>query len=269
MVPAELPHTRTRTVQQERLDALSRMARRIAHDFNNAIGPIVGYVDLLVTYPETLDDKEKAITYLNSIGTAARDASVIVGRLREFYRDRDDAAMMALVDLNVVVMEAMSVTAISRKELAQEHDVEVHVKTELAEELTPIQGDEADLRIAVTHLIVNATEAMPQGGTLTIATSQNAGTVTVELRDTGVGMSEEVIEHAFEPFLTTKGGTGKGMGLAIVHGTVQRHAGEVEIDTEVGLGTRVVLRLPVEQDREEEPWAADGRERTADAPDST
>ncbi len=111
----------------------------------------------------------------------------------------------------------------------------------------PIRGSESDLRESLINLLFNAVDAMPQGGTLTVATGTEDDSVVVQVRDTGRGMTEEVRQRCFEPFFTTKGERGTGLGLAIVYGIVQRHGGSIDVQSEPGKGTVFVIRLPIPQ----------------------
>ena len=122
----------------------------------------------------------------------------------------------------------------------------VVVETEL-KDVPPIRGSESDLRESVINLLFNAVDAMPQGGTITVATGAEDNSVVIQVRDTGRGMTEEVRQRCFEPFFTTKGERGTGLGLAIVYGIVQRHGGSIDVQSEPGKGTVVVIRLPIPQ----------------------
>jgi CheY-like chemotaxis protein len=108
-----------------------------------------------------------------------------------------------------------------------------------------IRGSESDLREVMINVLFNSVDAMPRGGTITVATRAEADSIILEVRDTGVGMTEEVRQRCFEPFFTTRGERGTGLGLAIVYGIVQRHGGSISIESELGKGTMVVIRFPV------------------------
>ena len=107
-----------------------------------------------------------------------------------------------------------------------------------------LYGDPAELREVLTNLIFNAVEAMPQGGTITLRTVEKSSGILLQVRDTGMGMSEEVREHCFEPFFTTKGEAGSGLGLAVVYGIIERHAGKLEVSSIPGKGTTFTILLP-------------------------
>jgi signal transduction histidine kinase len=241
----ELRLTQQQVLQQERLRALGQMASGVAHDFNNALSPILGYSDLLLMQPDYLKDQYKTRELLLRIKTAAQTAGGVVTRLREFYRPRQDTEDFQLVDLNQVVEEAISLTQPKWQALAQAQDTSIKVEASLAQ-LPPVFGSEAQLRDLLINLIFNAVDAMPKGGTLTLRTQSDGSQVVLEVEDTGTGMTEEVRLRCLEPWFTTKGDKGTGLGLAMVYGITQRHAGVIDIRSKVGEGTTFTVRLPVQ-----------------------
>jgi nitrogen fixation negative regulator NifL len=243
----ELRAAHDQVVQQERLRALGTMASGIAHDFNNALAAILGFAELLCNRPDNLADTKKTLRYLQMINTAAQDAGVVVNRLREFYRQREEGEVFAPVDLNELIEQAVSLTQPKWKNQAEVRGVTIQVVTEPGE-IRPVIGSEADLREALTNLIFNSVDAMPQGGTITIRTRPANSQVIMEVIDTGMGMTEEVRQRCLEPFFTTKGDRGTGLGLSMVYGIVQRHQGSVEIESAPGKGTTFRLSLPMAQE---------------------
>ncbi len=241
---ANLKAAEGQVIQQERLRALGTMASGIAHDFNNALTGILGFSELLLQRPEILADKAKARSFIGLMNTAAKDAGEVVNRLREFYRHREENEVLLPVNMNELVSEAIAMTQPKWKAETEARGVSVKVHTDL-QEIPPITGNAANLREAVTNLIFNAVDAMPQGGTITIHTHLADGFVVLEIRDTGTGMTPEVRQRCLEPFFTTKGTHGTGLGLSMVYGILQRHQGKVDIQTEVGEGTAFIIRLPV------------------------
>ena len=225
----ELRSTQEQVIRQERLQALGTMASGVAHDFNNALGPILGYSDILLTYPEALDDKGRATEYVRTINTSAKDAAAVVDRLREFYRQREDTEVMQPVNLNQAIREVISLTQPRWKGMAQAKGGTINLLTELHSNPPLIEGDESNLRTALTNLVLNAVDAMPKGGTLTISTRPQGEWVRIGVSDTGTGMTEDVRRRALEPFFTTKGEDGTGLGLAMVLGIVERHGGKIDI----------------------------------------
>lgn len=243
-------------IRQERLSALGTMAAGIAHDFNNALTLILGYSDLLLTgYKESPDCCESR--YVRSITTAAQDAAQIVRRLREFHRTDDGSETRVSLNLNQLVEQAVTMTRPKWNEQARERNVEVEVKTRLAD-LRPIMGDPAELREMLTNLIFNAVDAMPQGGTITISTDMGED-VILSVADTGTGMDEETRRRCLEPFFTTKGDRGTGLGLSAVYGIIQRHGGVIDIESEYGHGCKFAIHLP----------AAEPPDAAAGVPDET
>ena len=241
----DLQRTQQQVIQEERLRGLGQMASGIAHDFNNSLTPILGFSELLLESDESLDDKEKVKRYAQMINTSARDAAKVVSRMREFYRKRDEGERLALANLHDLVAQAISLTQPKWKDEAQAHGVSITVETDL-QQVPAIPCNESELREVLINLILNAVDAMPEGGTITLRTRPDGEYVALEVSDTGEGMTEEVRNSCFDPFFTTKGAQGTGMGLAMVYGIVLRHEGTIEVESEVGRGTTFIIRLPVQ-----------------------
>ncbi|MGC3989530.1 MAG: ATP-binding protein [Chthoniobacteraceae bacterium] len=255
----ELKATQNQMIQQERLRALGQMASGIAHDFNNALMPVLGFAELLVAKPALLNDQPKALKYLETIRTAAKDATCIVARLREFYRSNEGGETFKPVDLRKLAGQSITLTQPKWKGQAQSMGAEIHIVEKL-DEVPLVAGDESALREVLTNLIFNAVDAMPKGGTITLATHREDSLVVLEVADSGTGMTEEVRARCLDPFFSTKGERGTGLGLAMVFGIIQRHGGEMDIRSEVGKGTAFVLRFPVATDavEKEEPGSGEG-----------
>ena len=240
----ELRTTQHQVIQQERLRALGQMASGIAHDFNNALSPISGFSELLLSMPEQLKDTEKVKGYLEIIHTAAQDSAGIVRRLRDFYRHREKGEFFLPVHLNQVVEQVVSLTQPKWKDQALAGGVTLDIRTDL-QRIPVIAGNDAELREVLTNLIFNAVDAMSHDGTITLRTRQEGEYVLLEVKDTGTGMTEEVRERCLEPFFSTKGEQGTGLGLAMVFGILQRHEGTIDIQSKPGEGTTFSIRLPV------------------------
>ena len=243
---AELKNTQQQVVQQERLRALGTMASGVAHDFNNALTAILGFSELLLNRPANLDDREKTLRYLQLMNTAAKDAGSVVNRLREFYRHREEGEVFTAINLNALVKEAVSLTQPRWQSEALAHGIAYTVATQPGE-VPPLAGNAAEIREVLTNLIFNALDAMPQGGRLTLKTRMEAGQVILDVSDTGSGMTEEVRRRCFEPFFSTKGARGTGLGLSMVYGIINRHEGTIELTSAPGQGTTFSIRLPVEK----------------------
>jgi signal transduction histidine kinase len=234
-------------MQQERLRALGQMASGIAHDINNAISPVSLYTESLLEREPNLS--ERARGYLTTIQRAIEDVARTVARMREFYREREAQLTLERVDLNRAVRQVVELTKPRWGDLPQQRGVMIDLRTEPADALPDIMGAEHEIRDALTNLIFNAVDAMPTGGTLTVRTRSIAGgdggdRVLVDVSDTGIGMDEDTRRRCLEPFFTTKGERGTGLGLAMVYGMIQRHSAELEIESTAGKGTTVSLNFP-------------------------
>jgi len=239
---AALKLAQGRIIEHERMNALGEMAGGIAHDFNNALMPILGYSELLINKPELLADRTEALNLLRGIQTAAMDASQTVRRLREFYRKPGEEEK-AVGDLNAQVKTAVVLTKPKWQSEKSAEGVRITVETELGE-IPSVPAKESQIREVLINLILNALDAMPRDGTLFIRTRAEGMGVELEVTDTGVGMTEEVRRRCLEPFFTTKGEAGSGLGLPLVYGFVQRHRGRMDISSAPGKGTTVRIWLP-------------------------
>ncbi len=243
----DLRQTQQLAMQQERLRALGQMASGIAHDINNALSPVSLYTESLLAHEPNLSTRARG--YLEVIQRAVEDVAKTVARMREFYRQRETQIELAPVDLNTLVLQVLDLTRVRWSDMQQRHGAVIDVKTELNPSLQKIMGVESELREALTNLIFNAADAMPEGGTLTLRTfhavAAGQPTVQVEVTDTGVGMDEDTRQRCLEPFFTTKGERGTGLGLAMVFGVVQRHSSVLQIDSKPGAGTTVRLVFSV------------------------
>jgi len=240
---AELRAIQQQVVQQERLNALGTMASGIVHDFSNLLSPITGLSELLLLDPLLRANEERATHYLQTIHVAARDAARIVGRLRDFYRSRTDLEPRIPIEVTRLVEDVIAFTQPSWRDQARSRGIRIQLDLDLTP-VAPIVGGDAEMREALTNLILNAVDALPEGGIIRVSTRMDGAAVVIEVSDTGIGMTPDVRERCFEPFYSTKGERGTGMGLAIVYGIVQRHDGSIEVDSEPGHGTTFRIRLP-------------------------
>ena len=242
----DLRKTQQTVMQQERLRALGQMASGIAHDINNALSPMALYTESLLEREPNLSPRTHA--YLEIAQRAIEDVSHTVGRLREFSRQREPQLTLAAVDLNQLVQQVLDLTRARWADMPQELGIVIQVQTELAPNLPAVAGIESEIREALINLIFNAVDAMPNGGTLTLRTRASGSApdvrpqhVRVEVRDTGIGMDETTRRRCLEPFYTTKGDRGTGLGLAMVYGVAQRMNAEIEIESAVGSGTMIAM----------------------------
>ncbi len=247
----ELRQTQAAVLQQERLKALGQMASGIAHDVNNALSPVVGFSDIILRGDFGLDARAKK--YLKYIRTAGEDIAHIVARLREFYRTREDNESLHDISLNQLVEQVVEMTRPRWRDIPQSSGITIEVETDLSPDVCGLPGIESEIREAFTNLVLNAVDAMPQGGKITLRTrvvqqlnaEKYPKQIAVEVIDTGMGMNEETRKRCLEPFFSTKGKRGTGLGLAMVYGVVKRHEGTIDILTELGKGTTFRVLIPV------------------------
>jgi signal transduction histidine kinase/ActR/RegA family two-component response regulator len=236
----ELRQTQDAVMQQERLRALGQMASGIAHDINNALSPIALYTESLLGTEPGLTKAGRA--KLEIVQRAIDDAAHTISRMGEFYKKRNRDSPLGVVDPNTLVAQVLDLTQARWRDMSHERGQPIEVKTELSPDMPSIMGVESELREALTNLVFNAVDALPGGGTITLRTKQSVrGAVQIEIEDNGIGMDEPTRLRCLEPFYTTKGERGTGLGLAMVYGAVQRHGGEIEIESELGRGT--LMRL--------------------------
>ena len=238
---SELRRTQQRLVQQERLSAFGEMAGGVVHDFSNALMSVIGYSEMLITNPKARADEATALDYLRIINTAGRDGAHIVSRLRDFYRPRGAADVLEPLDLTEIVIQSIALAKPRAAKRAAEEAVVF--RTDLQDELT-VPGIAAELREVLTNLIFNALDAMPGAGVITLKTQSQDSISVIEVIDTGTGMSADVRERCLEPFFTTKGDHGTGLGLAMVFGIIKRHQGTLEIESQPGQGATFRISLP-------------------------
>ena len=239
----DLQQAQEKIVQQERLRAVGQMASGIAHDFNNALHPIVGYAELLREEPG-IEHVPDALRYLQNILTSANDAASVVGRLRDFYRKREEEEVLVPIDLRAILEQVSELTRPRWYNEALASGIRIAVVTDL-QPMPPVMGHEAELREAFMNLVLNAVDAMPSGGTITLRARADADRVLVDVCDTGTGMTEDVRRQCLEPFFTTKGNRGSGLGLGMVYGIVHRHDGTLNITSTPGRGTTMSLGFPI------------------------
>ncbi len=241
---AELKATQQQVIQQERLSAIGQMASGIAHDFNNTLTPILGFAELLLENPRLLENRAETRRCLEMLRTSAKDAASVVSRLREFYRPVETDEEFPLVDLAKIVQQAVSLTEPKWRRQTQATGLTVEVVAE-AKASPFVAGQESALREVLTNLIFNAVDAMPQGGRISLETSVEEENAVIRVRDNGTGMTESVRQRCLEPFFSTKGERGTGLGLSMVYGIIERHRGKLEIESAPGHGTTFVIRLPI------------------------
>ncbi len=245
--------------QAQKMESLGTMAGGIAHDFNNIISIIRGFTELALSMP--LD--ESVSRYLGAVHDAAVRAAGLVGQILTFSRKAEVAYKPVRID--DVVHELMGM-------FAETFPRTIELRREVDPGIEPILADPNQMRQLLVNLCVNARDAMPDGGVLTVATRRMPGVnvalpkadpeqeyLCIDVSDTGCGMSEDVRGRIFEPFFTTRQGDGgTGLGLAVVYGVVANHHGLVGVDSEPGRGTTFHVYLPLRRPAAEDTQAIIG-----------
>jgi len=232
--------SRERFAQTEKLRAMGVMASGMAHDFNNMLGVILGTAELLLSKVRGKWARER----LEVVRRAALDGAETVRRIHEFSRAPSDEAGLTSVDINQAVRDAVEFTKPRWKDQAEQGEVAIRLTTDL-QPVEPIMGNLSGLREVLVNVLLNAVEAMPQGGDILVRSRMCDGCVLVTVTDTGCGVTDDVKQRLFDPFFTTKGMEGSGLGLSVSYGIITRHKGEITLEGKPGKGTTVEIRLPV------------------------
>lgn len=228
-----------RSQQADKLRALGQLASGVAHDVNNDLAAILGRVQRLMRNPDFSEMRSE----FEVIETAALDSAQTVRRIQNFARQQGQADFEP-VDLNGLVRDAIEITRTRWLDDAHSRGIKYTVEFEAAN-LLPILGDGSQLREVFVNLIINAIDAMPQGGALRVSSVDAGSEVSVRFADEGVGIPRRIRERIFEPFYSTKGASGTGMGLAVSYGIVTHHNGRIDLESEVGKGTTFTLTFPI------------------------
>jgi PAS domain S-box-containing protein len=234
--------------QSQKMEAVGQLAGGVAHDFNNLLTVILGHGSLLLQQTQPGDPIHEGIRIIRA--TAER-AAALTRQLLAFSRKQ--LLMPVVLNLNAIVSE---LAPMLRRLIGE--DIRLH--TDLAENIDTIKADRHQLEQVLVNLVVNARDAMPTGGLLTIQTHQEHEHVILTVRDTGHGMDEHTRAHLFEPFFTTKEvGKGTGLGLATVYGIVQQSGGSITVDSAPGEGATFRIELPRVASSEVVGWAESSR----------
>lgn len=244
----DLRQSQQAVMLQDRLRALGQMASGIAHDINNALTPVALYTEAMLETETGLSDSGRA--NLEIVRRAVTDVAHTIERMREFYRQREEQLASMPVDLNELVQQILDLTKARWSDMALQRGVVIRTELELDADLPAILGIASEIREALINLVLNSVDAMEADGVLTLRTrftagaNGGAGTADVEIVDNGIGMDAGTQQRCLEPFFTTKGERGTGLGLAMVYGMAQRHGAETSIVSAEGEGTLVRLSFP-------------------------
>jgi PAS domain S-box-containing protein len=234
----EQKEERERAARADKLRALGQLASGVAHDFNNSLAAILGRAQLLRRQVKD----EALIRNLNIIQTAAEDAAATVRRIQTFAR-KSPVKEFGMLEVRGLLNDAIEITRTRWENEGRLRGLEYDVKLE-AEEDCNTYGSASELREVFVNLIVNAVDAMPKGGKLSISCRRQDDRLQLQFADTGIGMPEDVCQKIFEPFFTTKGANGTGLGLSVSYSIIERHEGSISVRSEPGAGAIFTIDLP-------------------------
>lgn len=223
----ELEEANKRLYIAQKMEAVGRLASGVAHDFNNLLTVIKGNSEMLL-----LDANNPQ--YIHDIIHATKEGSKLVKHLLSFSKIKE--LKPEKIDLNKSIK---SMSALLRNSIAG-----IDIKYDLSVDLNPVFVDPAEIGRVLMNLIINSQDAMPEGGEIMITTKNSDSHVFLSVQDNGPGMDEETKKRLFEPFYTTKGDKGTGIGLAIVYSVISQSNGEIQVDSEVGKGTTFNIKFP-------------------------
>ena len=240
----DLRQTQRHAVREARLHAFNEMAGGVVHDFNNVLMILMSLADLMAR--ESPPEEESDLrSYVATMQSVLEDAAQTISRLHYFCRPRHDDDLYMPSDLKRLVEEAVRLARPKWHDAAQAEGRDIGIALEL-NRVDPFPCNASEMREAVFHLIVNAVDAMPKGGTLSVALDSTPVGIEIRVGDTGIGMDEEVRTRCMDPFYSTKDQAGTGLGLPMVHGIIRRHAGALQIMSTPGEGSTFHILLPRE-----------------------
>jgi signal transduction histidine kinase/ActR/RegA family two-component response regulator len=250
----DLQQSQRAVAQQQRLRALGEMASGIAHDINNSISPAALISEMLLEREKSLSVEGRG--QLEIVQRAVSDVAQTVSRMQELYRPRAHDKAFGPIELNKLVEQVLELTRSRWRDIPQERGIVIEVMKSFQPDLPRVRGVESEVRESLTNLVFNAVDAMPEGGLLSLRTRTRRDNrvrapglpprelVVLEVGDSGLGMNEETRRRCLEPFYTTKGEHGSGLGLPMVFSVAERHEADIEIDSTLGSGTVVRLIFP-------------------------
>ncbi|HEY6231300.1 MAG TPA: ATP-binding protein, partial [Pyrinomonadaceae bacterium] len=239
----EQKEERERAARADKLRALGQLASGVAHDFNNSLAAILGRAQLL--HRQTQD--EALIRNVEIIQTAAEDAAATVRRIQTFAR-KSPAKEFEMLDVYSLLYDAIEITRTRWQNEARLRGLEYQVTLDAARGQHTF-GSASELREVFVNLIVNAVDAMPDGGRLIISCAREGSRLRLRFADNGAGMAEDIRQKIFDPFFTTKGAQGTGLGLSVSYSIIERHDGSISVASEPGAGTIFTIDLPSVSDQ--------------------
>ena len=240
----QLKLTQHEIMKNERLHLLGQVAAGIAHDLNNVLAPILAYTDSMLSFPNLFCDKAKITDTLFKIKTAVSDGIAIIHRIKMFYKTKQMEEPISTIDANQLIQEILDFIEPVLKNMFNKKGISVKIECELSA-ISPIQMRRSDFRETIINLVVNAAEAIPKNGVIKIATREDLDNkmVIISISDNGIGMTSEIQKHCFDPFYSTKGDTGTGLGLSMIADIIKNYQGTIKLESTEGQGSTFSLGL--------------------------
>lgn len=237
-------------IQSEKLKALGEMAAGIAHDLNNVLGAILGRVQLIQlgllrkkNEPESISD-DTILKELVIIERAVTDGAQTIKKIQEFSHPKLNESLFGLLNVNELIEGTLELIKTKIKDEAEEKGIPLNVQT-VKDDVCWVMGNRGELRKVFLNILLNSIDAMPKGGTIILRAKRVNGTVSIEVSDDGIGIPESIRHRIFDPFFTTKGVQRSGLGLSICYGIIQRHHGEIKVESQEGMGSTFMIKLPL------------------------
>lgn len=228
---------------RHRMETLGRMTMGITHDFNNLLSGILGHISILESKGLLQDATSEMAEHVATIKKAASGGAALVNKIQRYIRQEKKAAFES-VNLSTLIQDCVILTKPYWYNEPRRQGIEINVTYDVPEELR-VLGSSPELRDVLVNLLLNAVQAMPEGGQISISARSSEGFASISVRDTGMGMMEEIRSRIFEPLFTTKTGSGSGMGLSVALGIIQEHEGTISVSSEWRKGTRFDITLPL------------------------
>ena len=220
------------------MKAIGTMASGMAHSFNNLLMIILGSSQLLMEkFKDTSANKQIRI-----IEKAANDGADIIKKLQKFGRNENELIEKP-INLNEIIEETIEISNFKLSDQKRLHDVTIGIQTSL-ESIPLVNGNISELRLVLIDLVLNAIEAYKSSGIIVISTSNEGEKVVVKVKDKGVGIKKEILDHIFDPFYKAEGGRGDGLGLSQIYSIINQHGGTIKVKSHPGEGTEVIIKLP-------------------------
>jgi signal transduction histidine kinase/CheY-like chemotaxis protein len=234
----KLEHSQQELIQATKMKAIGTMASGMAHSFNNLLMMILGSSQLLMEkFKDTSADKQ-----IRTIEEAANNGAEIIKKLQKFGRSEDELSEKP-INLNEIIEETIEISNFKLSDQKRLHDITIGIQTNL-ESIPLVNGNVSELRLVLIDLLLNAIGAYKTSGIIVISTYSEGERVVVKIKDKGVGIEKEVLEHIFDPFYKTENAHGDGLGLSQIYSIINQHGGTIKVESHPGQGTEVIIKLP-------------------------